>query len=272
MRAISFLVPFLFFACNNHNDALYGDFEEVLDIPATEQAAPPADASMAEMVEKKVIKTGGLDFQSVDIKKDYEAIQRFLPDFNAYIESENQSNSPHQLRLNLTIRVPADRYEALFDTLTHLSKRPDNKYSNVEDVSERYYDLQTRIKNQKALEDRYRELLDRATEVKEMLEIEKSLNEVRTNIERLEGQFKYLSDRIGHSTIHLNFYEVLPYSYDANPRKGFGARILNALENGWQGFLTFLVVLIRLWPFMIILGILAYLLSKVWRKKGDKRE
>src|SRR5690554_4822170 len=272
MRVIPFLVPFLFFACNNHNDTSYGGFEEVLDIPDTEQAAPPADASMAEVVEKKVIKTGGLDFQSADIKKDYEAIQRLLPDFNAYIESENQSNSPHQLRFNLTIRVPADRYEALFDTLTYLSKRPDNKYSNAEDVSERCYDLQTRIKNQKALEDRYRELLGRATEVKEMLEIEKSLNEVRTTIERLEGQFRHLSNRIGYSTIHLNFYEVLPYSYDANPRRGFGARILNALENGWQGFLTFLVVLIRLWPFMIILKILVYLWGKVRRKKGNKRE
>ena len=76
----------------------------------------------------------------------------------------------------------------------------------------------------------------------EILEIEKNLSEVRTEIESLQGQFNYLSRQVNYSTINLSFYEVLPYVNDSSQRKGFGQRILSALDNGWQSFLLFLVV------------------------------
>ncbi|MEP1921393.1 MAG: DUF4349 domain-containing protein, partial [Ekhidna sp.] len=75
---------------------------------------------------------------------------------------------------------------------------------------------------------------------------------VRTDIERLEGQFNYLSKRVNFSTIHLSFYEVLPYVYDSSQRPGFGARILSALADGWQGLLSLLVGLATLWPFVLL--------------------
>src|SRR5690606_37991293 len=129
----------------------------------------------------------------------------------------------------------------------------DNRHSRIEDVTERYYDLRTRIKNKKILEQRYLALLDKATEVKDILEIENNLNQVRIEIEGLEGQFNYLSKQVRFSTINLTFYEVLPYTFDPSQREGFGARFLSALDSGWQGFLSFLVGLTTLWPFIILI-------------------
>lgn len=271
------LIIFLLTACHNENDATLmevadsDEFTEMLEIPVTEQAPPSNEATEYEEISKKVIKTGGFDFQSENIEEDYKKIRDLLPKFNAYIENENQSKSTQRINYNLTIRVPSTVYDSLFSSISNLPFRLDNRYSNIEDVTERYYDLKTRIKNNITLEQRYLDLLNKASDVKDILEIERNLNEVRTEIESLQGQFNYLSKQVGFSTINLTFYEILPYVYDSSQRKGFGARILSAIDYGWEGFLSFLVGLITLWPFAILAVGIIYLFRKFrrnWKKKS----
>jgi len=247
------------------------EFEDVMEFSSTRQPAPSSKTTEKEEVNKKVIKTGGIDFQSENISEDYNKIRNLLPEFKAYIENENQSKSAQRINYNLTIRVPSTIYDTLYSSISSLAFRLDNRYSNIEDVTERYYDLKTRIKNKKALEERYIQLLEKTSSIKDILEIEKNLNEVRTEVERLQGQFNYLSKQVNFSTINLSFYEILPYVYDSSQRKGFGARILSAMDNGWQGFLSFLVGLTTLWPFVILTVIVIYLLRKMrrkWKKKS----
>jgi hypothetical protein len=269
------LISILFFsvACGNTNKEMYmndmnAEIAMDFEAPATMQSSPQAIET--EQIAKKIIKTGGINFQSENIEKDYKAIRELLPKYNAYIENENQSKSDQQINYTLTIRVPSLVYDSLYSSISTIAFRLDNKYSNIEDVTERYYDLKLRIKNKKALEQRYIDLLNKATAVKDILEIERNLNEIRTEIEGLEGQFNYLSKQVNFSTINLSFYEVLPYVYDSSPRKGFWARILSSLDNGWQGFLTFLVGFTALWPFIFLLIGGIYLFRKIrskWKKK-----
>ncbi|PIB34573.1 hypothetical protein BFP72_03690 [Reichenbachiella sp. 5M10] len=250
---------------------MYGDveaeFEDIMEIPMTQQPAP-TQKNKSESITKKVVKTGGIDFQSENIRNDYQKIRAILPKYDAYIENENQTKSDQRINYNLTIRVPSIGYDTLYSLLSSFGIRLNNKYSNIEDVTARYYDLKSRITNKKALEQRYVELLKKASLIKDILEIERNLNEVRTDIERLQGQFNYLSKQVNLSTINVSFYEILPYVYDSSQRTGFWARIFSALDNGWQGFLSFLVGVTTLWPFvfLIIAGIYLY------RKFRSKRK
>jgi hypothetical protein len=93
--------------------------------------------------------------------------------------------------------------------------------------------------------------LSKANEVKDILEIERNLNEVRTDIEMMEGQFNFLSKQIQFSSLQVQFYEELPYELNSPKKKGFWVRFFNALDNGWQVFLTVLVGLVTLWPFYL---------------------
>lgn len=265
------------FACHNANDPALlhlgdtnSEFESLLSIPATEQPSRSATPTISEQIKKKIIKTGRIDFQSENIDNDYKKIRDLLPKYEAYIENENQSKSSQRISYDLKIRVPSNVYDTLFTTLSSLAFKLDNRNSNIEDVTEQYYDLKSRIKNKKALEQRYLDILGKASEIKDILEIEKNLNEVRTDIERLQGQFNYLSQQVSLSTINLSFYEVLPYVYDSSNRKGFGARILRALSSGWHGFLSFIVGVLTLWPFVLLLIGGIYLFRKLrhnWRAK-----
>ncbi|UII20282.1 DUF4349 domain-containing protein [Fulvivirga ligni] len=248
--------------------------DKMLDLPAERvyESAASADknasaaAKQSTTMSKKVVKTGDLAFESKNVEKDYEKIRQLLPKYQAYIEKENQYKSPHRIDIDLIIRVPVNGFDTTFTTISDLAYRLDNRSSNAEDVTERYYDLQARIKNKQALEDRYVQLLNKADDIKDILAIESNLNEVRTDIERLQGQFNYLSKQIGYSTINVSFYEVLPYTYDTSSRKGFGARLLSAMDGGWQGFLSFLVGIATLWPFLIFLIVLIWGL-RWWSKR-----
>ncbi|WPP49294.1 DUF4349 domain-containing protein [Catalinimonas niigatensis] len=258
-RIIYLIFIWVFFtACEQTDtDAVYNEsdmeagFEEMKSIPSTMQPPP---SQQVNTITKKIIKSGSIEFRSENIEQDYQHIAELLPAFNAYLENENQSRSDQQIYYSLTLRVVSEQFDSLFHALTQMAGRIDRKSSNVEDVTEQFYDLETRIKNKKALEQRYVELLAKATAVKNILDIENNLNEIRTQIEQLEGQFNYLSKRIRYSAIHVSFYEVLPYTYDASQREGFAARILSALDNGWQGFLSFVVGLIGLWPFLMLIA------------------
>lgn len=244
-------------------------FEELLSIPISEQPPPPPSiTSGTEQRSKKTIKTGGINFQSQDIVEDYQTIRELLPRYDAYIEHENLSRTKERISYQLTIRVPSTVYDSLFVTFSTIGHRLENKYSSIKDVTENYYDLSTRIKNDKLLEKRYLKILESATEIKDILEIENKLNQIRTDIENLQGQFNYLGKQVSLSTISLSFYEELPYVYDVSQRGGFLAKIFSAINNGWQGFLNFVIGLIAFWPFLILLIVLGYFIKKFRSQKN----
>lgn len=277
MKYLFLSFSLVFFACGSGNSELSDlgyaaeEIQAMKSMPVTEQPAPPTRATN-EQFTRKVIKNGRIEFQSESIEEEYSRIKSLLPGLDAYIQRENQYKSTERIYYNLMLRVPAENYDSLMEVLSNLAYRLDNKSSNIDDVTDRYYDLKTRIKNKKALESRYLEILEQAKAIKDILEIERNLNEVRTEIERLQGQFNYLSKQVSLSTLDVSFYEVLPYVYDDTSRQGFGARILSAMNRGWQGFLSFTVGVISLWPFLIIIGGVIYLFRRFkiqWRRKKN---
>lgn len=281
MRSLFLLIPSLFFLmCEGPSgeerpmDDASG-YPEFSEMTPELKSAPRAESIQAEedatAITNKNIKTGGMTFKSEDIDTDYKKIIALLPDFKAYVENENQTKSDQRIQYDLTIRVPSDRYDSLYNSLSNLAGRVEHKYTNVQDVTERYYDLKTRIRNKEALEQRYIDLLAKAVEIKDMLEIERQLNQVRTEIESLQGQFNYLSQQVSLSTLQLSFYELLPYTFDDSRRPGFGNRILSALSNGWKGLQVFVLGLVTIWPLYVLVAFGIFLFMVIRKQVNKKR-
>lgn len=274
---IIFAIAFIIAACSNNGSGdpiviggSNGGMYETLDmesIPLTKQTPPSSESELQiPDISQKLIRSGGINFQSESIDKDYQQIKNMLGSFGAYLENENQNNDNYRKSYNLNIRVPSEKYDSLLNVISNIAYRVQSKYSNVDDVTERYYDLQSRIQNKKELEKRYREILAKANQVKDILEIERNLNEVRSEIESMEGQFNYLSKQIKFSSLQVQFYEELPYELNTPKKKGFWVRIFNALDNGWQIFLSVVVGLVTIWPFFLAGGII-FILAMALRKR-----
>lgn len=272
-----FALAFIIAACSNNESLVLsnrGNSDEIMvnmdmeAVPLAKQA-PTASESQIQSpdISQKLIRSGGINFQSESLENDYQQIKNMLGGFGAYLENENQSNDNYRKNYSLSIRVPSDQYDSLLNAISNIAYRVQNKYSNVDDVTERYYDLQSRIQNKKELEKRYREILSKANQVKDILEIERNLNEVRSDIEQMEGQFNYLSKQIKFSLLQVQFYEELPYEMNTPKKKGFWVRIFNALDNGWQIFLSVLVGLVTIWPFFFAGGVI-FILITLLRKRN----
>jgi len=121
--------------------------------------------------------------------------------FGGYL-SQRSSNS-------LVVRVPAKDFNTLHDFIKTLAKV---KYENVtaQDVTMQYTDLKIRLDVQTKMLARYNELLKRAANVKEAVEVERELSRITERVEQLKGQIRYYDSQIGYSTINVTFQE--PYA------------------------------------------------------------
>lgn len=104
---------------------------------------------------------------------------------------------------SLTLRIPAKAFKPALSDLETLGTV---SYRNVEveDATEQYIDVDARLKNKIVLRDRLKQLLEKATEVKDILSIETELNRVQADIDSMEGRIKSLKGQVEYATVRLN--------------------------------------------------------------------
>ena len=77
-------------------------------------------------------------------------------------------------------------------------------------MTDEYIDLAARAMSQKQLEQQYLEILKRAVTVKDALEVQKQLAEVRTEIERMVGRQHLLDKESAFSTLTVQLINDVP--------------------------------------------------------------
>lgn len=203
---------------------------------------------------RKLIKDANLRFRTKSNEETYVLIKNSIKGFGAYISEENTFNYRNRTGYDLTVRVPADRFDSLLNCIVdNVSiKELDNKSTQIKDVTEEFIDIQARIKIKKESEQKLSDLLKHAKTLTETLEIQKQLTDLRADIESIEGRLKYLTDQVSYSTIQISFYENIKYS------KRFFADFWDALKDGLQIFLHVLTLLAYLWVVILVFFIIRW--------------
>ena len=229
------------------------EFESTLDVHDTEQPAPTT-----EIIERKLIRNGALEFQTQEVKKTKTEIEKICKELNAYISSESENNFGERLQYNQLIRVPANQFDALVARLEPLALKIENKNISTEDVTEQFIDVEARLKTKKELEARYREILKLAKTVEEIVSIESQIANVRSDIESMEGRLNFLKNQVAFSTLNVNYYEIIGTAF------GFASKLVQSLKGGWENLLAFIVFFLNLWPFVVGL---AMFLIWLWKRR-----
>lgn len=216
---------------------------------APERIAAPAGNS-SEFDLQKLIRSANLRFLTSDIEKTYQVVKNSLNEFGAFITSESNFNYANQTGYDLTIKVPAGKFENLLNFIIGNAsiRKLENKSVNARDVTEEFIDIQARLKIKKEAQQRLSDLMKQAKNVTETLEVHKQMTDLLAEIESIEGRLKYLADQTDYSVINVSFYETTKYSYK------FFIEFWNALKGGWQVFLHLITWLAYLW--VILLGAL----------------
>ena len=246
------------------SEEAYAAVEESYDAEKTPTST--ADAVLTP-VEQKIIKTGHFAFETASVTKTYELIKKSVAQNKGYIQSDETVKYDERLTRSLIIRIPNSGFQPVVDTLFKNVEVFDEQKVDLQDVTEEFVDVQSRLKAKKELESRYLQLLNKASSIKDMLEIEAQLSQIREEIEAQEGRLKYLQNRVSFSTINITFYEIK--EGQKAPSNSYFNRLWNAVEGGFNGIGEFIIGIFTLWP-LIVVGIIVYLfLKRKWKKKKE---
>ena len=191
---------------------------------AKQVAAPPAGPMLASAgdtasTKSATVATGGAkDSLSIpeklvveawasvdvdDVRAAAESIRANVASAGGRIVDERLDGSTRAWSAHLKLRLPPDRIDGFWDFLAGLGEIR-SKQVKATDVSKTLFDQKIRLDNLTVTLERLRKLLESpGLKMTEVLEIEKEMTRLRSEIEAIKGERRYLEDRVAYSTIEL---------------------------------------------------------------------
>ncbi len=234
--------------------------EYSLSAPSTDREAGNSEGE-AISLERKIISTAHIQLEVDNIQSTLNTITNITIQQGGYISGSSASGYEDRKTGQVTLRVPQKNFYTAVEQIEALGTVKSRQVQG-QDVTEEYIDISARLGNLQKQEDRLNEILKMATTVKDVLEVEKELERVRGEIERLTGRKNYLEQSIEMSTISVNANEPAPFF------EGWG--ITNALKESVNGFFNTISGLIVFTGYIIPIAI--YLIIVILIGMGIKNK
>jgi uncharacterized protein DUF4349 len=169
-----------------------------------------------------------------------------------------------------TIRIPSAVFNQTVARIESIATKVEHELIRGNDVTDEFYDVAARLTNKQNAEAQYQHVFARANSVKDILQVEEALLNVREEIEQLAGRKKYLTDQVDLSTIGVRLHEPLPPVLAAT----FGSRIVDGFQRGVNGFTegtsTLVMIVVSCGPYLALLLLGGYLFLRVYRSRQNQ--
>ncbi len=205
---------------------------------ATTTTAPgSAPDSLGQIADRKIVETASVRMQVKDVGGSFSDVGRIAAAAGGFVASSSFSYQGEQQVANVTIRVPASKYQDVLAQVRDLGAKVDSEASNASDVTEEYTDLGARLRTLEATEQQLIQFLGQAKNVGEVLQIQDRLNAVRTEIERVKGRMGLLDRLSDMATITV---QLRPVVVAAKTTTSGGHNLGEAVSDAWESSVDFL--------------------------------
>src|SRR5258706_1627773 len=244
------------------------------------QADAANNASQA--IERKIIRNANLTVEvtsPADNQRKITSIAELHQGFVITSEATQritEDKGKPEVTINLVARVPAAQFNQVMEEIRAAAIRVIQEKITGQDVTEEFIDLEARIKNQKALEGQFLEIMKRAGKVEDALEVQRQLGDLRTEIEKLEGRKRFLENQASLSTINITLQSPTQIVNAA----GFWYSIRSAFSDGVDVaaaivlfLIRFVIVLVPLLIFIVLpIGLVTrFVIKRVRRSRLARR-
>lgn len=232
--------------------------------------APVPPVGRPGSVPPKVVRTADIQIEVEGFDNAWSRANAVAGRHGGFVTNSSTEQIEDKLgRGTLTMRVPADKYQAAVDELGKIGTIT-NQRTGGTDVSSSIIDLQARVKTLEAEELQIVDLLGRTNNVSEVLEIRNRLDSVRQEIESLKAQQQYFEDQVDFATINATVFEQ-----GAEPDEDGDGIIVDAWDTALEIGLTIvagtLVVLGGLIP-LALLGLAVWFGVRTVRRRRSAPE
>lgn len=170
-------------------------------IEAIEEVAPDSFETMgADSIDQMLIFTAqlALEVDFASSAKTIDAAVQLGVTAGGYVAQMTDTT--------LHLRVPSRRFRKVMKQIEDLGDLRSRQVQAL-DVSEEYNDLGVRLDNLRATRERIEKLLNQSKDLAQILIIEKELERVTFEIDRIEGRMRMLASQAAFSTIAIAFSE-----------------------------------------------------------------
>ncbi len=232
---------------------------------------PTSDAIPGD---RKIIYQAEVDLVVEDFTSLAKAVPELVERYNGYIADANvQSTQGANRRGRWQVRIPTDSFNAFLDDVSDLGV-PEDTRQKAQDVTEEFVDLEAQISSKKRLEERILQLLENPQGgLEEVIKVEEELARIRSEIERMEGRLRYLTNRTSLTTVTINAREEKDYQPPQAP--SFGGQVgdtwsssIDSLQSAGEATALFFVGITPWLPVIIVLLLMVWFLYRKLFRRG----
>ena len=259
-----------------------GDYTPAPDVPSGEDSS---GGSIYQNPGVKIIRQGELNIQTEQFDQSVEALNQLTASCGGYFESASvygggSRDANARRRGEYVVRVPAERYDHFLSSTGQLGYVT-SKSESSQDVGERYYDTEARLKTQRTKQERLLALLERSETMEDIIVLENALSEGEYQIEQYSSELNRYDALVGFSTFYVYLNEVGRVTEEVGETASLGQRMAAGVQASFlglgQGFQDLLIwmsynlVLVVILAVVIAAGAVAG--RRYWkdlRKKKDQ--
>lgn len=178
-------------------DVQMGDDPDGKDNPMVDPAAAPADLL--------IVRTGEMQVEVGDVDAAVAATRSRIGAIGGSVSSSEESAGADEPTAVVTFRVPADRWEDALAAVRGVASATRHVEVNTQAVTSQVVDLGARITNLRASEVALQKIMDQATKIPDVLDVQEKLSDVRGEIERLVAQKQGLEEQAAFGTLSVAF-------------------------------------------------------------------
>ena len=166
------------------------------------------DSGGSVLENQKIIYTGDINLETTAFDETVKAVAALAEAKGGYLESSTVGGGSRGYRwADYTVRVPSAQFQGFLDQageLAHVTWRN----TNLENITETYYDTAGRLKTQQIKLERLQKLLSQAENMEDIITIESAISETEWNIEDLSGTLRHYDALVDFATINVHVSEV----------------------------------------------------------------
>lgn len=262
---------------DNGTAASGGSYGAWAETEVDEDSGQAEDGASDRLENAKMIYTARMEVETTAFDTAAADLRTLVEILGGYFEQAAVHNYGSGYRSgDYTVRVPADQFQPFLDrvgTLCHVTYQEQTS----ENVSEAYYDAESRLATQRTKLERLQNLLAQAENMEDIITIESAISDTELEIERLTGTLRQYDALVDYSTVHLSLQEVYQLSNVEEPATSFASRMGAAFASGWRGFVGALeslaVALAYGWVWLLLLAAAGTAAGRIlWKRRRRERQ
>lgn len=254
-------------------------FEPAVEAPLGEVGAPAAlrrdiipqpEYPPTEREERLVVEESSMSLVVLDVRETTDKIVDHAKQAGGFMVSTSLTRPEEAPFATVVVRVPAEKFREALDYFRNLAVKVSSENILGTDVTAEYVDIEARLETLEKTKAKFEAILDQATQVEDILKVQRELINLQDRIDALKGRQKYLEQtaKLAKITAYLSTDELaLPYA----PAKPFRPSVI--LKLAVRSLVRTLRSLITLFIWVVVYAViwlpvvLIIFFVKKWRQK-----